>query len=169
MRRERGGATFFGSGMRRAALWREWNGQQPSALFVGLNPSSAGGIGSEDHTTRKLRVFCERWGMGGYLLENLFDYVATHPRALYDSRLILERPGNLERIVHAAHGARIVVCCWGRHGALRGQSLRLLALMRGTPTWKKLRAFRINADGSPAHPLMLPYTTALVTYNPKES
>lgn len=163
-----GGATFLDGGTRRIALWRKW-GHGPRALLVGLNPSTAGALGKEDQSTRKFRGYLERWGFGGYILENLFDYCATHPKSLYDSRLVLCRPDNLSRIWAASRDCSIVVCCWGRHGRLRQQDKKFLGMLRGTPTWKKLRAFKINANGSPAHPLMLPYSLAPVIYNPEET
>lgn len=163
-----GGATFSRTGDRRVALWRKWD-HGPRALFIGLNPSTAGRLGKEDQTTRKLRGFCERWGYGGYLLENLHDWCATHPKDLREAQHAFSRD-NLSRITAAARDYQIIVCMWGRHGNFALQAAVFIKMMRGAPAlWRKLRAFRINIDGSPAHPLMLPYTTALVTYNPEES
>jgi hypothetical protein len=118
----------------------------------------------EDHSTRKIRGFAERHGCGGYVLMNLFDWCATKPRALYDDRLALALPDNLARIVRAARDARLVVCAWGRHGRLRGQAGRLLGLLRAEGLGPRLRALRINADGSPSHPLTLEYSRRTVPY-----
>lgn len=159
-----GGATFTDDGKRRIALWRTWDHGQ-KALFIGLNPSTAGALGKEDQTTRKLRGFCERWGYAGYLLENLHDYIATDPQDLREAEYAFSRD-NLSRIEAASRNYKIIVCMWGRHGNFALQAGVFIRMMRGTPMWKKFRAFKINADGSPAHPLMLPYSTSLVRYNP---
>jgi hypothetical protein len=161
------GAEFADGGGRRLALWRRW-APGPRALWVCLNPSTAGEA-REDSTTRKIRGFSERLGCGSYVLVNLFDYCATDPRALYDDRLVLCSAGNLDRIVREGRSAALIVCAWGKHGWLRGQATALLARLRAEGLGQKLRALRINADGSPSHPLMLEYSSRTVPYGLKEN
>lgn len=149
------GAEFADGGRRRCALWRRWV-PGPRDLWVCLNPSTAGAE-EEDHSTRKIRGFAGRMGAGGYLLMNLFDWCATQPRSLYAPGLALALPDNLGRIAREAVLARFVVCAWGRHGGLRGQAAALLGMLRAAGQGPKLRALRINVDGSPSHPLTLEY------------
>lgn len=56
-----------------------------------------------------------------------------------------------------------VICAWGRHAA--GMKHRATTVNRVTTVMNIIRdsghtpkALRMNADGSPAHPLMLPYS-----------
>lgn len=153
-----GGADFSERGRRRTALWRRW-GVGPAPLWLCLNPSKAGKR-AEDHSTRKIRRFTADMGYEAYLLMNLFDWRATDPRDLLRARKagrLLCLPDNFARILSAARDAPIVMCAWGRHGSLGRQAAMLLALLRGSGLGGKLRYLRLNIDGSPAHPLMLPY------------
>lgn len=159
-----GGALFNRGGTHRHSLWRRW-ASGPRVLWVCLNPSTAGKPPAEDQTTRKIRGFSERWGYGSYMLVNLFDYCSTDPRCLYDSRLpTLSTPENFACIMAAARDCEIVVCAWGRHGSLRGQALKFLQFMKERSMAATLRILRMNVDGSPAHPLMLPYTCKPTLY-----
>jgi hypothetical protein len=146
---------------RRSALGRRW-AEGPRWLWVGLNPSTAG-ASAEDQTTRKIRGFSERGGAGAYVLMNLFDRRATDPRDLRGADLAwLALDRNLQAVAEMARDCDLVVCCWGRHGRLHGQDeefLRIIGRQAG-----KLRALRINSDGTPAHPLMLPYSARMRTY-----
>jgi hypothetical protein len=160
-----GGAII--SGGRRLSLWRRW-GFGERWLYIGLNPSTAGAK-IEDQSTRKMRGFGERYGAGSYVLMNLFDRRFTNPTFLYGRDLsFLCLPDNLSRIIAEARDAHKVVCIWGRHGRLHGQAERLLVMLRGAALGKKLYALNVNADGSPAHVLMLPYTCKPVLYRMPE-
>lgn len=155
-----GGASFAGGkrGRRRTLLWRRW-GAGPAALWLCLNPSTAGAK-EEDPSTRKIRGFTERIGYEAYALMNLFDICATDPRELHRraaSQGALCLPDNFARILATARHAPIVMCAWGRHGRLQAQARRLLIMLRERGLQKKLHYLRLNVDGSPAHPLMLPY------------
>lgn len=115
-----------------------------------------------------MRGFAERYGAGSYVLMNLFDRRYTDPILLYGKSLpFLCLPDNLSRVVAAARDAHKVVCIWGRHGLLHGQAERLLAMLRGASLGRKLYALKVNADGSPAHVLMLPYTCKPSPYKEK--
>lgn len=160
-----GGADFNRARTHRHLLWRRW-AEGPRVLWVCLNPSTAGAFGKEDASTRKIRGFSERWGFGFYMLANLFDYCSTNPRALYDDRMASAfcTPTNFSQIVAAARNSRFVVCAWGRHGNLRGQARRFLDFMDERSAADKLRVIKLNMDGTPAHPLMLPYGLETIPY-----
>jgi hypothetical protein len=166
-----GGATFAERGRRRLVLWRRWE-PGPKALWLGLNPSTAGekpGI-DEDPTTRKIRGFSERMGCGSYVLMNLFDWCATDPLELYKRKAAgfpvsdLAQPDNAARILASARGCRLIVCAWGRHGAMGGAGAAMLRFLVERGQISKLRALGLCANGEPWHPLMVKYETDTLTY-----
>lgn len=154
-------------------LWRCWGDEfnrpaaVPHALWVCLNPSTAGAK-AEDQTTLKIRGFTERMGLRAYVLMNLYDLRATDPRELYAAErkgVPLALPGNFRAIAAAARAAAAVVCAWGRHGnALPMGGSALLQHLAVECLSGKLRALRTNVDGTPAHPLMLPFSLKPVPY-----
>lgn len=165
------GAALSADGLRRRHLWRCW-GKRSGAMRVAwlcLNPSTAGAE-AEDQTTRKIRGFSERWGYHAYDLINLFDWRSTDPMVMYGVRPVesLSSKENDGAILLAAARARIVVCAWGRHGGIGGRDRQVLDMLKERGHAAKLRALRINADGSPAHPLMMPYDLKLANYEEDE-
>jgi hypothetical protein len=46
---------------------------------IGLNPSTADHR-KLDPTLRRVRNFAQKWGLGGFVMLNLFAYRATEPR-----------------------------------------------------------------------------------------
>jgi len=48
------------------------------------------------------------------------------------------------------------VCAWGAHGKYRGRGAEVLSLLREAGC--RPHALRVNKDGTPAHPLYLPYS-----------
>lgn len=155
-----GGATFSSDKTRRTFLWRSWE-VGPRVMFICLNPSTADGK-KDDQSTRKMRGFAERIGCGSFMLYNIFDFKATNPRMLY--KMTLEQlcsPNNFAMIRAAARDVRYVICAWGTHGKLHGQGEAMLEFLR-TRDVKNLYALKMNADGTPAHVLMLPYTSRLI-------
>ena len=99
----------------------------------------------------------------GIEVVNLFAYRATDPRELI-GRGYPDGPDNDQAITVAAQRATeaggVVVCAWGAHGRMlrRAQAVRTGLAMSGA----RLRALRLLDDGTPAHPLMLPYSCRLV-------
>lgn len=156
------GAVQFGRGRHRLLLWRCW-GEGEVVNFICLNPSTAGDF-KEDATTRKLRGFAERWGFGAYTLTNLFTLRSTDPRGLLppENYRDLLAPLATATLRRSAARAQRVVLAWGRWGAhlkLRWRAEEVVRILRDEKIlpWH----FQQNADGSYAHPLMLPYSTEL--------
>jgi hypothetical protein len=61
-------------------------------------------------------------------------------------------PDNDEYVFSMAKEAQLVVCGWGKLGGVRGK--RMLEIIRDAG--KVPHALKLNADGSPQHPLYLP-------------
>lgn len=68
----------------RAELGRFWDPKLPVIGFVGQNPGKASHE-CPDMTAAKYRGFAERWGFGGYLAWNLWEFVSTAPAGLWEA------------------------------------------------------------------------------------
>lgn len=164
------GAEFGFNRTRRFILWRCWpnfqlfeKGLQPLVTWICLNPSIAD-ANTDDQSVRKMEGFSQRNGFSGMLVVNLFDLISTHPEMLrgreYDE---LTTRRNDEVIKEACKAAGKIICAWGNHGGLHNRDLIVMnEILRQHR--RKLYALRINSNGSPAHPLMIPYSERLKRY-----
>ncbi len=149
----------------RYELWRRW-AQGPDATFCMLNPSTAD-YRTDDPTIRKCIGFAKRWNCGGVRVVNIFARRSTDPRELLQhSGDVLAGPDNNKAIRHAFELAATrasgpVVVAWGafKHPAIeeRARDVAEMAAMAEI----ELKCLGRSADGSPRHPLMLPYNSQL--------
>lgn len=159
----RSGAVFSKDKKHRYVLFRIWNPKKPMVCFVGLNPSKAGGK-DEDHTTRKLRKFCENAGLGGYYLVNLFSRIATGfdeiksiTQYLVDGGAMLNTEYSIKNLERWTKEADIIIPMWGGKGVFMDRDQEVLEYL-----WrlnKPLYTFGLTKKRNPGHPLMLGYTT----------
>jgi hypothetical protein len=160
---DRSGAVLSPCGTWRYRLTRRW-GDAPLALFVMLNPSTADAE-IDDPTIRKCVGFARRWGMGGVVVGNLFAFRATRPADMLaaadpvgpDNRAWLE-----EMAAGAAASGGIVVCAWGANGKHMDQDAAVLGWLEAAGV--RPTALRVNKDGTPMHPLYVPYETVPSPY-----
>jgi hypothetical protein len=154
-------------------LWRTWDADRPACAFIGLNPSTADET-RDDPTIRKCIGFARSWGFGGCEVINLFGWCSTEPLGLLRERNPSGHARQNVRII-ATVVARTprVVLAWGSHPRIRSllapreQDVRrrvesTAARVRGRGRWIEIGTLGKNADGSPRHPLYLPYSTAFV-------
>ena len=145
-------------------LLRVWNGALPLYAVIGANPSTADET-KDDQTIRKEIGFGERLGFGGLLKLNVGGFRATDPRDWAKARDPFGPGNSVDNlkgylIKFAPH---LVVAAWGKpclstdRGRRRAHTIKQEIL--GMKCWGT------NADGSPRHPLMLPYTTPLEEFN----
>jgi hypothetical protein len=153
------GAIFSECRTWRYFLWRRWDMALPVLICVLLNPSVAGEV-ENDHTVTKLIQFAHNWGFGGLDLYNIFAACSTDPKALYQTENPIG-PDNNRWLLTIPSGAS-VVCAWGRHGEYRerGASVKRVFLVRDC----ELKCFGKCSNGEPTHPLYLPYSTELRTW-----
>lgn len=153
------GAVFSPCRDYRYRLWRLWNDRLPPLTFLMLNPSTA----TEkiiDPTVRGCIARAQKWGYGALNVVNLFAMRSTNPRALYDY-VDPVGPENDEHIREVTwstqHAGGVVIAGWGAHGKLhdRGEQVRLMLEEMGVV----LRVLKLNADGSPGHPLYISHDT----------
>lgn len=132
-----------------------------ACCFVMLNPSTADAT-NDDPTIRRCLGYARAWDCQELLVVNLFAFRATNPTALYAmSKEDAIGHENDRHIAEACNASRIIVCAWGNHGALRGRSAEVLALIRAQQGAAPM-ALKINrGSGQPSHPLYLKRDAAL--------
>lgn len=146
-------ASFSTDRRYRWTLDRIWQPAAPLVCYVLLNPSTADEI-KNDPTVSRCQTRAINAGYGGLLVVNIFAWRSTDTAELY---LVADPVGefNDAAILNAARVAKLVVCGWGKHGALQDRGKKVLELIR--QAGKVPHALRINSDGSPEHPLYLSY------------
>lgn len=145
-------AHFSEDGKHRLILqrWIEGEAGKPYALFIGMNPSEAGGTIDDPTVRREWLMTRERLELKVYVKANVFTYRATHPLELLKLQPA-ERslPGNLTRIVGYAENAAMVIVCWGSlPEALKPAAGLLLGALRNQAD---LYCLGKTKDGSPKH------------------
>lgn len=137
------------TGAYRYSLERRWAETGPTAVFIGLNPSTAD-ASQDDPTIRREVGFARSWGCARLLKGNIFALRSTDPKALYGHADPVGPENNRTLLLLAAQADHLVAC-WGAHGELlaRGADVRkLLAAYQ-------LLAFGLTKAGHPKHPLYL--------------
>ena len=163
-----GMAPEFHESQYRYLLWREWGDMFCTAatvLWILHNPSTASGF-DDDPTVRRCVRFASLWGCNRIEIVNRYAYRATNPDVID----ILKRDGRdpmgpeNARFIREAidQHPRFIVCAWGSgcpdpdddEGIAEDGVLRELWANGG-----RVHALGLNANGSPKHPLYVPYET----------
>jgi hypothetical protein len=145
------GATFSPDRVYRYRLWRDF-GKGPIITFCMLNPSTAD-ESKNDPTIERCQRRAIEWGFGRLEVVNLFALRSTDPAELYTHRAPIG-PMCDEDIATVYRLSDMFVCAWGKHGALYNRGQRVMAMLASP----KLHVLKWNRDGTPAHPLYLPYS-----------
>lgn len=138
------GALFSNCGKYRYKLWRIWNEDQATVLFIMLNPSTADHT-KDDATIRRCIGFAKSWGFGGIYIGNLFGYRTSDPKDLKnlnDSR----GPFNLIHLKALSKISKMTICAWGNK---QGRQENLIK------EFNNLHYLELAKDGTPKHPLYL--------------
>jgi hypothetical protein len=141
-------------------LTRIWDRQLPLLAVIGVNPSTADER-KDDATIRKDMGFAQRLGYGGILKLNVGAFRSTDPvnwRKATDPIGPLNTAGHLRGYADE-FGVKRVVAAWGRNG--KYAAAQCAAICEAFP---ELWCWGRNDDGTPRHPLMLPYWTELVRF-----
>ena len=155
-------AVISDCGTYRYLLRRAWNHDQPRALFVMLNPSTADAK-IDDPTIRSCIRLCKSWSYGSFEVINLFGLRSTEPNVLLKARSPVG-PDN-DNIAEGAIGrSDISICAWGAHKVAKRRNRKMWELIiRHRPA-----AFCLGTTkaGAPKHPLYIKNGTALESYRP---
>lgn len=149
------GAVFSPCDRYRYRLWRVWDERKPKVCFVMLNPSTATHE-VLDPTVSRCKKRAEMLGYGGLEVVNIFALRSTDPKALYEVDDPVG-PDNFGAIVDAVKQCAVAICAWGTHGGFLCIGPVIKARMQDFFP-EKTHYLKLNADGSPAHPLYLPYS-----------
>lgn len=152
---EQAGAVFSECERYRYRLWRVWDSSKPKACFVMLNPSIADEL-ILDPTVARCKKRAEMLGYGGMEVVNIFALRSTDPKALYEVDDPVGSQNTLS-ILDTAREAALVICAWGVHGFLKDRGSLIRKMLQATCS-AKTHYLKLNSDGSPAHPLYLPYS-----------
>jgi len=130
-------------------------GAGPACAVVLLNPSTADAE-VDDPTSTKIKAFARDWGYPAYHLFNIGAGRATDPK---DWRAMAD-PYGPENDVYLGMAALypLIVIGWGNN-APREQGARTASILtrHGAELW----CLGTNANGSPKHPLYVPYSQKL--------
>jgi hypothetical protein len=146
-------------------LTRVWNSQQPLLAIIGVNPSTADWR-NNDQSILKDIGFASRLGFGGLLKLNVAAYRETDPRKC---RRAIDPLGPENSVRHLLayiehFKPTKVIAAWGKNGNYFVGACE--AIMREIPG---LYCFGRNNDGTPRHPLRLPYSIQLEPFTPTHS
>lgn len=127
---------------------------------VMLNPSTADAL-EDDATIRKLIGFTRDWGYPSFVVGNVYAFRSTDPKHLWaDHGGDIVGPDN-DGYLHAISTLPLIVVAWGKHAKPeRVQKVTEILRSSGRP----LFCLGVNYDGSPKHPLYVPYVQTLVEY-----
>lgn len=152
-------AAISPCGRYRTRLRRVWAEDEPSCVFIGLNPSTADGT-TDDPTIRRCVAFARRWDYGSLVMVNLYGYRSPEPAALWPRwpMSALDPTGGDPigpdaLLWSSCREAGIVIAAWGTFpkAALRAQVVMDVLHQDGVP----LHVLGLTADGSPRHPLYI--------------
>lgn len=146
-------AVISDCGQYRYVLRRIWNSDAAYLVFVMLNPSTAD-ADVDDATIRKCVGFARRLGYGGIVVVNLFALRSRDPKAL-GTALDPVGPDNDKWIkLECSIAEHPIIVAWGANGRDYPDRVRqVLDLIKP----RAVNALRTSDDGTPWHPLMLPY------------
>lgn len=120
-------------------------------LWVMLNPSTADEF-ADDPTIRRCIRFTRDLGFSQMRVVNLYALRATNPKDLWSADDPVG-PENDTTIATEALLADMVICAWG--GNARADRVQHVLDVLSHNGVRHLHALKINADGSPSHPLYL--------------
>lgn len=156
------GAIFSDCELYRYRLWRVWDTSKPKVCFVMLNPSTATHE-VLDPTVSRCQKRAQMLGYGGLEVVNLFALRSTDPKALYEAIDPFGRY-NVSEIYDSVSRSQMAICAWGTHGKFMDAGSKVKSFLQHYFPDKN-HYLKLNSDGSPAHPLYLPYSLKPVLWD----
>lgn len=135
-------------------------------IVIGINPSTAD-KDKPDATMRRVMGFAERYGFDSFVMLNVYPLRATNPAALpqeCDAELHTANIREIVNIVSSRPGASILLAYGGNINSRKYLRPCLRDIVEAIKPYSP-KYFQIgpvlNRDGSPKHPLMAPYSSAM--------
>ena len=138
---------------------RRW-ADGPALCWVGLNPSTGDTTGRPRPTLRKVVALAIEADLAAVMVVNLFSWRTTSPkdlkRAAKEHDIVGARTD--EVIARASEVSAMTLAAWGAHGEIQSRGREVVGLLR-EPV-----CLGTTAKGEPRHPLYVPGSTPLQTY-----
>ena len=160
IRNTKSSAIFSSCANYRYILTREWDVMKGKLMFIMLNPSTADQH-VNDPTVHRCQERAMRMDFGGFIVCNIFGYKSTDPRELKNCPDPVGE-ANDRYILEAARIAEKIICAWGTHGLFRNRGKIVRKMLLDCDY--DLHCLGINKNGTPKHPLYLPYKARIITY-----
>ena len=151
----------------RYLLTRTWDARAATRplVFCGLNPSTAD-ADKDDATIRWLIGYARKHSFGGLIVVNLFAWRATLPKDMLVAKHPVQEKGTenndlaIQQVL-CTRGA-VFLCGWGSNGTYlcRDQTVMNILRRRAVTPY----CLKVNADGTPHHPLRISHDTELKEY-----
>lgn len=138
-------------------LLRQWDEGLPVLCVIGVNPSTADET-KDDPTIRKDIGFAKRLGYGSLLKLNVGAFRSTDPKVWRKAADKIGPENSADHLLAYARrfNAATVIAAWGRNGSFAPAECAAIGRV-----FESLWCWGRNSDGTPAHPLMLPYSSKL--------
>ena len=132
----------------RYALWRIWDEDKPTVMFIMLNPSTADAT-KNDATINKCVAYAKRWGLyGGIFVCNLYALRSRDPGLLkFDQDPI--GPDCDKWLITVSAMCTMKIAAWGNKILSQGRVFRVKTIVSPLNCLEKSKA------GNPKHPLYL--------------
>lgn len=155
-------AEYSDDGLHRYVLRRKFaRGDRGMVNFMMLNPSTATEH-FNDPTVHRCEKRALQWGYSELVVTNLFSFRATKPEDMMAAGESAKGGlANCAWIMEISARAESIICAWGKGGHHMGAQAAWLEYLRATHP-EKLYALRLAKDGTPCHPLYLPYVCEAV-------
>ena len=157
-----GGAVITGD--YRYLLWREWDSQSKTVVFIMLNPSRADAEINDPTITRCIN-FAKSWGYGRLEVVNLFAYRTSKPSLLKQATEPIGKD-NDRYILESVKKSDRVILAWGNNGTWQQQDLYVSQLLQN---YNHLYSLGMTKRGCPRHPLYLCRTSKPQRYDISEN
>jgi hypothetical protein len=135
----------------RYELRRIWDLSLPLVQFIGLNPSYADEVETDNTLTRCIG-FARAEKFGGLIMQNLFAAVTPYPTEM----MKMAHPVGMETdrfLLKCAEEAKMTIAAWGNDGAFLGRDQAVKTMFAG-----RLYCLKTTSEGHPHHPLYLKKT-----------
>lgn len=151
---QRSSAVFSDDKKYRYMLYRMWSASKPTAMLIGLNPSTANEF-TDDPTIRRITGLLKKLDYGAFYMTNLFAYVTPYPEELQNCDDPLGE--NDEHLQFISKKSDQIIFCWGNFFVYgRDEDIKKM--------FPHAKCFGKNRNGSPKHPLYLRTGTQLIDF-----
>lgn len=144
----------------RYRLDRHWDDLRPPLVAGLLNPSTAD-ANKDDPTIARLLARAQAMQMGSLIVWNAFAYRATDPAELL-SKADPIGPENdryiFDILTECRHRKGLALIGWGAHKMVHGRIGPIMRIAEAVGI--EFYCVGTNRDGSPKHPLYVPYSAA---------